>query len=281
MEGYSSREGYMINRGELVWVLFGHAQSLGIDIRLGSLVTEYWETKNEAGVVVNGERIAADCVICADGVHSSARLPVVGHEPTAHEMGIATFRGYYDAKELMKNSEASWVLEGTEYQDTLVGYYGDGAHIMIATLKNGKEVFWMCVHEVGGSCTAQEIISLIEFVQDVHRSSESWDNNGADIENAVNCIKDWPCRHKLEPVIRQTPKESFIDRQLIARDPLKTWVSPHQRMILIGDAAHPSLPAAGQGGGQAIEDGAVVAITLELAGKDNVPLALCAVEKIR
>lgn len=121
----------------------------------------------------------------------------------------------------------------------------------------------------------------IDFIQDVHRSSESWSNNGGDIENAVTCIKDWPFRHKLEPIIRQTPQEVFIDRQLIARDPLKTWVSPRQRMILIGDAAHPSLPAGGQGAGQSIEDGAVLAIALELAGKDNVPLALCVAEKIR
>lgn len=115
----------------------------------------------------------------------------------------------------------------------------------------------------------------------MHRSSESWSNNAGDIENAVACIKDWPLRHKLEPIIRQTPKDCFTDRQLIARDPLKTWVSPKQRIILIGDAAHPSLPAGGQGAGQGIEDGAVLAISLELAGKENVPLALCAAEKIR
>jgi 2-polyprenyl-6-methoxyphenol hydroxylase-like FAD-dependent oxidoreductase len=38
---------------------------------------------------------------------------------------------------------------------------------------------------------------------------------------------------------------------------------------------------AGQGASQAIEDAAVLAITLELATKDNVPLGLKIAEKIR
>lgn len=52
-------------------------------------------------------------------------------------------------------------------------------------------------------------------------------------------------------------------------------------MMVIGDAAHPYFPIIGQGGGQSIEDGAVVAIALELAGKSNVPLGLKVAERIR
>ena len=52
-------------------------------------------------------------------------------------------------------------------------------------------------------------------------------------------------------------------------------------MIVVGDAAHSFLPYAGQGGNQAIEDAAVLAICLELAGKRDVPLALRVMEKLR
>lgn len=51
--------------------------------------------------------------------------------------------------------------------------------------------------------------------------------------------------------------------------------------MLIGDAAHPFLPYTGQGGNQAIEDAAVLAICLQLSGKKNVPLALRVAEKLR
>lgn len=42
----------------------------------------------------------------------------------------------------------------------------------------------------------------------------------------------------------------------------------------MGDAAHPFLPTSSQGASQAVEDGAVVAMCLEKAGKGNVLLAL-------
>lgn len=52
-------------------------------------------------------------------------------------------------------------------------------------------------------------------------------------------------------------------------------------MVVIGDAAHPFLPYAGQGANQAIEDAASVAICLERAGRGDVPLALRVFEKLR
>ena len=69
-------------------------------------------------------------------------------------------------------------------------------------------------------------------------------------------------------------------------------------MAIMGDAAHPFLPydplfvilatevnvidrTSMQGASQAIEDGVVLAVTLQLAGKAKVPLALRAWETIR
>lgn len=52
-------------------------------------------------------------------------------------------------------------------------------------------------------------------------------------------------------------------------------------MIVIGDAAHAALPSSGQGGTQAIEDAATLAICLELTGKKDVALALSVTEKLR
>jgi flavin-dependent dehydrogenase len=56
-------------------ILFQHAESIGVDIRLGQNITEYWETDQDglAGVITNGECICGDVVIGADGVRSKAR----------------------------------------------------------------------------------------------------------------------------------------------------------------------------------------------------------------
>lgn len=81
--------------------------------------------------------------------------------------------------------------------------------------------------------------------------------------------------------MRKTPKTNLIDFKLLWRDPLSSWVSKGGRMMVIGDAAHPILPTSGQGAGQAIEDAATVAVTLQLAGKSAARDALKVTQVLR
>lgn len=107
---------------------------------------------------------------------------------------------------------------------------------------------------------------------------ESWSAPGY-VEDAVKTVEGWaPIVHA---IIRATPEERLVDWKLVFRDPLPTWVSPKRRIALMGDAAHPFLPTSIQGASQSMEDGVTAAVCLELAGKDNVPEALRAYEKIR
>jgi 2-polyprenyl-6-methoxyphenol hydroxylase-like FAD-dependent oxidoreductase len=99
------------------------------------------------------------------------------------------------------------------------------------------------------------------------------------VADALKVIEGWDDRPR--QVIAKTPETQLIDYKLLWRDPLRTWVSEHGRVMLLGDAAHPFLPTSGQGAGQAIEDAGTVAICLELAGKDQIPLALRTAEKLR
>lgn len=97
----------------------------------------------------------------------------------------------------------------------------------------------------------------------------------------LSLIKNWPIGQRLWSVIRHTRREKFINYPLLNHDPLDRWVSNNGRLILIGDAAHPLSPAAGQGASQGIEDANVLATSLLLAGKQKVPLALRVTERIR
>ena len=67
------------NRGELHEALYYYAKAVGVEIRLGQNVSEYWEDEENgtAGVVANGERISADMVVGADGARSKARTLVL------------------------------------------------------------------------------------------------------------------------------------------------------------------------------------------------------------
>jgi 2-polyprenyl-6-methoxyphenol hydroxylase-like FAD-dependent oxidoreductase len=94
-------------------------------------------------------------------------------------------------------------------------------------------------------------------------------------------IKHWPIVRRLWPIVRHTPRDKFINYPLFDHSPLSRWVSTGGRVILIGDAAHPLSPAAGQGASQGIEDANVVALCLQLAGKTQVPLGLRVAERLR
>ncbi|KAJ5923144.1 hypothetical protein N7516_010847 [Penicillium verrucosum] len=224
LEGYTKAAGYTINRGALVAAIYDHCRALGITVRLGCLVTDYWETEDEAGVIVDGERI--------EGTASYAQK----------ETGYSTFRGYMSTEKIAEDPDTQWILENTGDADRSRWWIGNG---------------------------------------DAFNAEDNWSGTVDNINNILECIKDWPIRKRLEAVIHKVSLGQFIDQKMMRRKPLKTWLSPQRRMMLIGDAAHPTLPSSGQGGSQAIEDGAVVAITLELAGKRDIPLALLAAEKIR
>ncbi|KAH7155948.1 FAD binding domain-containing protein [Dactylonectria macrodidyma] len=260
--GKGKGHGYPAHRGDLAMAFYDHAKDLGVEFMLGHRVLEYFEDENEAGVVIDGQKITADCVIGADGIHSKARGAITGTNPAPHSSGYAMYRAWFDADEVAADPETRWIMEGSHINDISKLYFSTDLHLMLGTAKRGKEIFWMCTHK------------------DTYDVAESWSFPGK-LEDMLEYIKDWPITPKLEKVFRKTPKDRLIDFKLLWRDALKTWVSPHGRMMLIGDAAHAILPTSGQGAGQAIEDAATLAVCLELGGKGNIQQALRATQALR
>jgi 2-polyprenyl-6-methoxyphenol hydroxylase-like FAD-dependent oxidoreductase len=107
MAGFSEGTGYMGNRRELLQVMCDHAESLDIDIRRGKRIAQYFETETEAGIIVDGERITADCVLCCDGVNSKGRVFVLGEEAgKPHPTGYATYRAWFHGDHFKDDPDA-------------------------------------------------------------------------------------------------------------------------------------------------------------------------------
>jgi 2-polyprenyl-6-methoxyphenol hydroxylase-like FAD-dependent oxidoreductase len=248
---------YNGHRGEIHKIILDHAIEQGVEIRLGQQVTEYFETDTEAGVVSSGERIVGDVVLGADGVRSKARTLVLGYDDKPKPSGYAIYRAWMDSTELAKNNlTKDLVIHG----DSHTGWLGPDIHFLAAAIKGGKEFSWVFTHK------------------DERDVDEGWSEPG-DHDDACRILEGWdPAVHAL---VRMTPPEKLVDWKLVYRDPLPTWISPKARIALIGDAAHPFLPTSIQGASQAMEDGACIAVCLELAGKEHVSYALRAYEKIR
>lgn len=259
MKGLTLGSGYNAPRGPLCQIMADHCRELGIKINLGKRVTQFFETESEAGIVVDGKRISADAVIACDGVRSTARPFITGVNDKPHFTGYAAFRAWFSSEEARKNPKLAFLFEGEH--DKMDTYIGPDQHCIIGTCSRQKGVVWTMTHK------------------DVYdTATESW-VFPAKHEDALRYTEGW--NERIRDIIRATPASQLVDYKLVWRDPLPRWTSKHGRMIVIGDSAHPFLPTSAQGASQAMEDGATLAICLELAGKQKVQLALRVCEKLR
>ncbi|KAG1752292.1 monooxygenase [Suillus paluster] len=241
-------------------VLFEHAKSLGIEIRMGHEVVEYWEDEanGKAGVKLQtGARFDADVIVAADGVKSLARKFVIGYHDNPKPSGYAIYRAWFDAEKHGITTDPLTDFLSSR-GDVLYGWIGRDVHFVTSSSRGGKLISWVITHKDNAAV-------------DGH-----WSSPGK-IEDVLDIVKDWDPR--CAAVISKAP--SCIDWKILVHDPLPTWVSKSGRVLLIGDAAHPFLPTSMQGASQAIEDGVTLAVTLNLAGKDNVPLGTRAWESMR
>ncbi|EPE10443.1 salicylate hydroxylase [Ophiostoma piceae UAMH 11346] len=258
------------HRGELHGVLYDHAEAdLGIDIRLGHRVVEYYETDDVAGVEVEivtesgatdktRHKIEGDVVLAGDGVRSLGRTLVLGHEDKPLASGYAVYRAWFDGSEIAKDPLTSFFYNNPD-GDQHICWIGPDVHFIAASLKKGS-FSWVCTHK------------------DVADIDESWQLE-APVADARKVLEGW------EPVIQKildyTP-EPLVDWKLVYRDPLPTWISPKRRITLIGDAAHPFLPTSIQGASQAVEDGVTLGVVLRRAGSGaKAPEAIAAFEALR
>ena len=193
----------------------------------------------------NGDRIRADVLIGADGIHSTVREVLFG--PLApHFTGCVAYRGLVPAEKL---SELELEVNSTLF----MGPRGHFIHYFVQSER------------------------LVNFVAIVDRDTwtrESWTDRG-DLADALAAFDGW---HPEVRAILGAVDETFV-WALFDRPPLERWT--RGRVALLGDACHPMLPFMAQGAAQAIEDGAALSACLARSGELGVPEALELYEHVR
>jgi 2-polyprenyl-6-methoxyphenol hydroxylase-like FAD-dependent oxidoreductase len=147
--GYQKNDGYWALRSRLAVIFFEHAESLGVDLRVGpdTAVARYFETKDEAGVeTANGEQFTADCVICCDGISSKGRELICGDDSAVIPTSQYVFRTSFHTAELMKDPENQWIMEGTE--DSGKVFAGWGLEFGFVSFANGQEMALAGIYNV-------------------------------------------------------------------------------------------------------------------------------------
>jgi salicylate hydroxylase len=115
---------------------------------------------------------------------------------------------------------------------------GEGKHFMVYPLRAGT------------------LLNYVGFVPTADQTVESWSAVG-DRDELAAAFVGWDSR--VTDLLDRV--DSCFWWGLYDRKPLRTWTN--QRIVLLGDAAHPMLPHLGQGANQAIEDGVALAVFLE------------------
>ena len=233
---------YGMHRADLLDMLL--AQLPAEAIHPGHTGVGFEQDEWQARVVfANGERVTADVVVGADGIHSALQRSV---SPPSEPIwsGQVAYRGIIPA------ASVGWPA------GQMRNWLGPGKHFLVFPVR------------------ANTLLNYVGFIQTDQPASESWSAPG-DPATLARAFAGWD--PLVEAIIAQV--ETTFWWGLYDREPLPTWT--RGRLTLLGDAAHPMLPHVGQGANQAIEDAVVLARLLGAADAQTAPLALQRYEQVR
>ena len=199
-------------------ILISKLESLGVVIQYGHTINNIASISSDTAKIhfKHGLKITADVIIGADGrMDSYARQYVYGDNAPVYQ-GFINWIGVFES-------------ETEAFDDmSITDYWGVGERFGIVPITRHK-AYW------AGAIASADIAA----------------KKPAEYKHELASIfADWPM--PIRKVIARTPKEQINKIYVHDHNPIQTW--HRNNLIVIGDAAHASLPTSGQGACQALED---------------------------
>lgn len=254
---------YSIHRGKLQMLLLSAVcDRLGATaVRTGTRLQGFDRTPDSILVqVINPatgavEKIKANTLIGADGLHSTVRAQLYPDQTTLRWSGVQMWRGM-----------------------TEIGSFLDGRTMVIANDNRGSRLIAYPISRR----LADRGRTLVNWVCLVRTSEPgplaqdtSWNHPGR-LDDVLTHYVDWDVGW-LDVSHLLTNSEKILEYPMVDRDPLPGW--GHDRVTLLGDAAHLMYPIGANGASQAIVDARTLACAL--ASTDDPVMALNSYEKAR
>jgi len=218
----------------------------GVTFALGSTISDVEFTPKPSFKLTPADeseprRVECDVLLGCDGVKSNTRvsmLKATGQTGDAKDTGQAAYRIMLTREQMKHDPELLALLDS----DRVTRWIGEKRHI-IAYPIDSKNIY--------NISTAQPDVNFAGAVNATYTTKGSK-------AAMLQVYGDFcPMIHRMLDLV---PDAEVIEWKLRVHDPLTTWV--HGSTALVGDACHPTLPHLAQGAAQAIEDAAVLGVTL-------------------
>ncbi|KAL5360649.1 hypothetical protein BJX96DRAFT_165316 [Aspergillus floccosus] len=226
-----------------------------VEIFLNSRLVDL-DVEKPSVTLSTGDEIAADVILCADGVNSWARSFIApGHKPKSYGMTCYRWLGPYHEISSDPQTECYSVIghmhEWRGYNRKLVSY----------------------------PIADHQLLYYAAFVPNNRRgaTNQDWKQTGHKNE-LLNAFDQFG--PGVQRILHLAPEESLMCWDLQDMEELPSWT--RECVALLGDAAHPLLPFLGQGAAMAVEDGlSLGAILSRGVKKSQIPERLRLFEKCR
>lgn len=219
-----------VRRPEFQRLLIDTVGKHGVEIKWGHQAIEFEQREDEVDITfANGVKDTASFVVGCDGLHSNTRIALFGKEE-ADFTGMVRVGGVSPTPPALQGSLA------------LVNNYGDGRH-MIAYPVAEDRYSWAITTRGA-------------------EAKEDWRTQNAEQQNEIRKgpLSAWG--FGAGDLVKTGQK--IVKYGLYDRPELESWFKG--RIVLLGDAAHPTSPHLAQGANQAFED---VYHLIRLLGKYN------------
>ncbi|KAH8688648.1 hypothetical protein BGW36DRAFT_421245 [Talaromyces proteolyticus] len=186
----------------------------------------------------NGDQAQGDLIVGADGVHSRCRLAIAGPEYRPQKSDRSAFRFMVPTEAVLADPETRSLAEVRGSMDM---YYAVDRKAVIYPCAHNTLLNFVCLHPAALS----------------DASAETYDKT-VRIEALLHVYKEFS--PQLLKVFQKCDPESLKVYPLFDVETLPTFIN--DRLVLIGDAAHPFTPHLAQGGAMAIEDAVSLGVML-------------------